>query len=262
MIEYAVDQGRLHRVHLGVYAVGRPPSTGYERAMAAVLACGPTALLSHRWALWLYGIGRLPAGDPDVTVSDSREGPKGVNLHHSRRALTRDHSHGIPVTRPERALIDCIPLLDEQQLRRATSDVQVDGLCGVDAIREELERTRGRHIAPLQRLVSEDSHAITRSLLEDLLLDMSRANAWAKPAMNETMFGIEVDFSYPQWNLVIDALGYRFHGNKVAFEDDATKRLHLEANGVHVVTVTYDQMTRHLARTRAQLERVIDRHAR
>jgi predicted transcriptional regulator of viral defense system len=59
-ITYRVKVGRLHRVHRGVYSVGRPPKTALERASGAVLACGPGAALSHRSALALWGLGPWP----------------------------------------------------------------------------------------------------------------------------------------------------------------------------------------------------------
>src|SRR5438309_2012866 len=54
-ISYRVKTDRLHRVHRGVYAVGRPPAQPIERAAAAVLACGPRAALSHGSAMTLWG---------------------------------------------------------------------------------------------------------------------------------------------------------------------------------------------------------------
>jgi very-short-patch-repair endonuclease len=94
-----------------------------------------------------------------------------------------------------------------------------------------------------------------------MLVDLAREGGWAKPAINELVCGIEVDFSYPQWNLVFEADGYRFHGNKVKFEDDHEDRLYLEANGQRVIAVTYDQLTRRRTRTRARLERIIRSYA-
>lgn len=258
-ITRAIESGRLYRVHHGVYAVGRPPSNAYERVMAAVLACGPTALVSHRSALWLYDLTRLPTGPIDITITGNRDGHQGVRLHRSRSHLTRDHSHNIPVTTPARTLIDAIPLLTNKHLRRATSDVQTNGLTSVEVIREELENTRGRHIEPLARLVAEDVHAVTRSILEDILLDLSRDRRWPRPLVNGTVLGYEVDFAYPQWKLIIEADSYRFHGHKIAFEDDRQKWLDLEAGGQRVIPVTYTQVVHDRSRTAARLERILSR---
>jgi very-short-patch-repair endonuclease len=260
-IPRAVESGRLFRVHQTVYAVGRPPSNAYERVMAAALACGPTALVSHVWALWLYGLARLPNRPIDITVTDKRDGPKGVRLHRCRSGLRTDRQNGIPVTTPARTLIDCIPHLTAKHLRRATSDVQIDGLTSVDAIREELERTKGRRIEPLARLVAEDVHEITRSALEDILLDLSRKRRWPKPRVNHTVLGYEVDFAYPQWRLVIEADSFTFHGTKIAFEDDHQKWLDLESGGQRVIPISYAQVVHDRRRTTARLERIFEGYA-
>ncbi len=89
----------------GVFSLGTPITTPYQRAMAAVLATG--GLLSHEWCRWLFGVGRLPRHDPDVTVTGNRRSRDGLTLHRTRAPLIADMNHGIPCTRPERMVIDC-----------------------------------------------------------------------------------------------------------------------------------------------------------
>src|SRR5258705_6283166 len=67
-IEHRLARGRLHLVMHGVYAVGWPELTRERRWMAAVLACGNDAMLSHRSAAALWGIGKEQRGRTDVSV--------------------------------------------------------------------------------------------------------------------------------------------------------------------------------------------------
>src|SRR5688500_8790012 len=67
-IEHATRSGRLHRLHVGVYAVGHRPSSREARWMAAVLACGPGAVLSHRSAATLWGFREAETRNTDVTI--------------------------------------------------------------------------------------------------------------------------------------------------------------------------------------------------
>ena len=92
----AVRRCHIFHVHRGVYSFGRPPSTPFEIAMAAVLAGGRGALLSHTWALWLYGLGRVPTSEPDVTVARSKRPRPGITLHRPRVLPESDANHGIP----------------------------------------------------------------------------------------------------------------------------------------------------------------------
>src|SRR5882757_7628133 len=67
-VKHRVAAGRLHPISTGVYAVGRRELTPHGRWMAAVLACGDGAVLSHRSAAQLWGIGYEEKGRIDVTI--------------------------------------------------------------------------------------------------------------------------------------------------------------------------------------------------
>jgi very-short-patch-repair endonuclease len=254
MIKTACQRGLLTRVGPGVYALGAPLSLPDERALAAVLAARPTGLLSHHWCRWLFRVGRLPRHDPDVTVTGNRE-LGGVTIHRTRNPPTPDSNRGIPCTRPERMVIDCAPDLTGKDLRRLVNDVQIKRLAGVEALRTAAKDHPGRATGRVAALVADD-HGATRSLLEDLLLDLHRDHGLPKPAVNAVVEGVEVDFSYP--GLVIEADGYRYHGaTKIAFENDRARWLHLESRGQRVIAVSYRQVTEDRERTAGQLLAVI-----
>jgi predicted transcriptional regulator of viral defense system len=114
-IEHRLAKGRLHRIRPGVYAVGRPQITRYGRWMAAVLSCGPRAVLSHRSAAALWQI-HTPRDDQiHLSVPVRLTGrPAGVVVHR-RTTLTPEDTtrhESIPVTTAICTLVDlatCLP---------------------------------------------------------------------------------------------------------------------------------------------------------
>ena len=252
----AVQRGLLFPSFQCVFSVGRPIATPRERAMAAVLACGPGALLSHDWALWNYDLGRLPDHPPDVSAPPTRHDREGIRVHRTRH-LAPDRNHGIPTTTPNRTIIDVAPGLGEQRLRRVVNQAQILRLTTAESLREETLRMRGVPTAALLGVLPEDQRGATRSLLEDLLLELHRERGLPLPAVNAIVHGRERDFSYP--GLVVEADGWEAHGTRIAFEDDHETRLDLEAEDTRVVAVTYRQVTRGRDRTADRLERIVRR---
>jgi predicted transcriptional regulator of viral defense system len=113
--------GRLHRIQRGVYAVGYRRISQKGRWMAAVLACGPGALLSHRAAIALWNLRPRSGGLVDVTSTRGKHGQPGIRVHNVRSlsAAERTVLDGIPVTSLERTLLDYAAVALEQQLRHA-----------------------------------------------------------------------------------------------------------------------------------------------
>jgi hypothetical protein len=83
-IAWRVREGRLHRLHAGVYAVGHKRVGREGRYLAAVLACGPGAALSHRAAAAWWGLLASDATRVDVSASRGRHGGPGIRLHRPR----------------------------------------------------------------------------------------------------------------------------------------------------------------------------------
>jgi predicted transcriptional regulator of viral defense system len=115
-IGYRAQTGRLHRIHQGVYAVGHRKLTPNGHRMAAVLAYGPDAVLSHRSAAALWGFGH-PSYRIDVTTPHRRSGRKAIRAHtsalHPEDRTTRD---GIPVTSVARTILDLAARSTRDQL--------------------------------------------------------------------------------------------------------------------------------------------------
>jgi len=212
--------GRLHLLHRGVYLVGHPVAPPLARELAALLACGPTAALSHRTAATLWRI--LPAQEAtiDVTAPDRRCRPRpGLRPH----AGTLDEvtvRHGLRLTSPARTLRDLTRVLDSATLERARNEAQVLNLIPRDPAAPD----------------------VSRSEAERRLLDLLRRAALRPTATNTKVAGSEVDILFADQRLVIEMDGYAFHRTRAAFERDRRRDADLAAAGYRVVRITWRQL--------------------
>jgi very-short-patch-repair endonuclease len=227
-----VEDGRLHRVDRGVYAVGHARLTREGRWMAAVLRCGAGAVLSHRSAAALWGIRPTGAARVDVTVPRDRgHAPRpGIIVHRPVRAPKSTVRDTIPVTTPAQTLIDLSSMLPLPALQRALEIAETLRLLDVARLPPRLAELAGT-IEP--RL---------RSPLEAQLLTMIAERELPKPRVNAVVNGFEVDFSWPGHRLIVETDGYRFHSTRAAFERDRARDAALTARGWRVVRVTERQM--------------------
>ena len=163
--------GPLHPLYRGVYAVGHANLPLEGRFLAAVKACGPTAVLSHVSAAALYDLVRWDYRYPEVTTRTDRT-HRGIRVHRSSMPKFRhDPRQGHPDTTPARTLIDLAATLDYPALRRAVRQAQRHLVSSADA-RRTLDRLGPRRgTANLGRILAT-GHAPTRSELEDTVLDL------------------------------------------------------------------------------------------
>ena len=122
-IAHRTAGGRLHRLHRGVYAVGHRSLSAHGRQLAAVLACGPDAVLSHRSAAVLWGLLRACEHPIHVTAPTHRRGPAGVRLHFSLPSESV-HRDAIAVTTPARTLVDLATTASREELERALDEAR------------------------------------------------------------------------------------------------------------------------------------------
>jgi len=116
-VAHRVRTGRLYRVHVGVYLVGRSDTTDLARLAAAVLACGPDSLVSHYPAGWLWGMVPFPRGRLDVSViREHGKSRPGIRVHRAAAMDTCDRRirMGVPVTAPARTLLDLAEMIGER----------------------------------------------------------------------------------------------------------------------------------------------------
>jgi very-short-patch-repair endonuclease len=212
-IRHQVARRRLHVVHRGVYAVGRRELTREGLFIAAVLACGDGAALSHDSAAMLWGIRPAPPGAPEVTVPNARRRRRpGIRVHRSRIIDPTDitHRNGIPVTTVARTLIDLSPRLPRNQLERAINEADRLGLTNPERLRQSLE-PRGREAAVLRHTLDRRTFRLTRSELERLFLPIALRAGLPLPETNRVVNGFEVDFYWPELDFVVETDGLRYH---------------------------------------------------
>jgi very-short-patch-repair endonuclease len=226
-IAVLVANGWLHRLYRGVYAVGHTRLSVKGRWMAAVLACGPDAVLSHRCAAALHDLQRIPSGKIDVTAHGSRV-HRGIRCHRSR-SLPQQHRttiDGIPVTSIERTLLDLAAIYAPQRLRSTIEEAQRRDLLDRGRFDALLAQSAGhRGATPLKRALAElgDEAPWTQSGLERDFLELIREAGLPEPRTNVIVDGELVDVYWPVHDLIVELDGYDFHRGKRSFEDDRRK---------------------------------------
>ncbi len=258
-IHKRVAAGRLHVVYRGVYAVGHPGLTPEARILAAVKACGPSAVASHRGAAWLYGlIDEVPCPEVTVVGAGTRL-HRGIRVHRTAalEAVDRRRWKGIPVTSPARTLLDCAAVVPEPTVRRLVREAFAKRLVTLDELIGILRRLGPRRGSRRFAMVVASGFVPTRSVLEDVVLDLFDRGGLARPDVNVGLrLGGRVvvpDFRWPSAQLVVEADGRAFHDHKIAREDDAARQALLEAHGERVLRVTWEQAMKRPEQTLARL---------
>lgn len=223
-VRHRARSGRLHRVHRGVYAVGHRSLPIEARWMAAVLACGESAVLSHRSAASLWGLLDPRSGPVDVSIprTSGRSKRVGIWLHRCPSLVpsltTRRRS--IPVTTPARTIADLKRVASAAEHRRAIRQAEM----------------RSLDIGPG---VEQDG---TRSELERRFLLLCRRHRLPPPEVNVRIAGLLVDFAWRDLGLIVETDGYKFHRGRGAFEDDRARDLRLRQVGFDVMRFSYRQV--------------------
>jgi very-short-patch-repair endonuclease len=243
--------GRLHRLHAGVYAAGHLAPIELGRETAALLAAPDAAFLSHCSAAALWGLRPAPEpSDPvEITVVGGRSIKRdGIRAHRAVSIERRDlriHER-LPVTSPARALLDIAGDVSEDQLEDALDTGLSTGVVRPDQIRDVLGRSSSsRKGAGLLKALVDDrteQAATSRSKYERILRRLIRAADLPQPEMNVLLHGFEVDCLWRELRLVVEVDGYRYHGSRAKFESDRRRDAVLKAAGWVVIRVTRRQL--------------------
>jgi very-short-patch-repair endonuclease len=228
-IDRRVGWGGLHRIRHGVYTVGHTVLGVRGRWMAAVLACGPGAVLSHASAAALWEVRFSAARYTDVTVpSTSGRRREGLRIHRSRSFGADEVTirHGIPVTTAARTVLDLAATLKPDHLRRLLDQVEMRELADYPAL-DALARAHPGHrgAAKLRHTLEtyEAGTDRTKSGLERLFLKLCRDHGLPAPKVNHTVAGREVDFLFEAQRLIVETDSWRYHRTRRAFEDDRAR---------------------------------------
>jgi very-short-patch-repair endonuclease len=265
-IDHRLKTGRLHRAHQGVYAVGRPELTRYGRWIAAVLACGDGAVLSHLDAAALWEI-RPPRSDPihvSVVASSFPRCP-GIVVHRRKHFTTSDVTRhcDIPVTTPVCTLIDVSTCFDRDALEAAINEADKRDLVDPERLRLELDTIPRRPgIGVLREVLDRRTFTLTDSELERLFLPIAREAGLSKPVTGAYVNGFKVDFYWPELGLVVETDGLRYHRTPAQQARDRIRdQAHLAA-GLTPLRFTHAQVHYERRQVRATFEAVVRRLAR
>ncbi len=214
-IRWRLKSGRLHAVRRGVYAVGRPELSRHGRWMAAVLACGPGAALSHGSAAALWGFGSEPRGLVEISLPPGQRCRRpGIRTH--RRAALRPSDvtehEGVPITSPVRTLIDQATRLSPARLERAVNEADKLDWVAADSLYGALDGYRGvPGVAPLRKLLDPLHFRLSDSDLEQAMRPLAKTAGLPVPQTKAWVNGYEVDFFWPELGIVVEADGLRYH---------------------------------------------------
>ena len=229
-----VRNGRFIQVHAGVYAVGHQQHTAIAKAMAAVLACGPDAVLSHDSAAALWGVRTWPAR-PEVTAPHDRRRP-GIHTHRTQTLTRKDirRQRGIRVTSPSRTVVDIQARLTDAQLVRAVNELRLHKHLRAT----ELERllSASKRIANL----IDPTQNPTRSGKEDDFVTFCRTHGLPTPRTNVRLFGKEVDALFEEEMVIVEIDTWNTHNSHKSFQSDRKRDARAAEHGYLTVRVIAD----------------------
>lgn len=261
-IRHRVASGRLHPLWRGVYAVGRPTVSERGRWMAAVLSCGPDALLSHRSAAGLWGILRPFRVLEVVVPSDKRRLRPGITVHrHSGSARgRREVVDGIPVTDVVTTLVDVATCVSDALLLRALNQADRRDLVDAGEFRATLDGLPPRPgLGRLKALLDQQGSAFVDTLLELRFLRLVRAAGLPEPELQARVNGYRVDFHWPGLGLVVETDGPRDHRTPAQQSKDRRRDQAHAVAGLTSLRFTEAQVRHEPDRVRETLAAVSER---
>jgi predicted transcriptional regulator of viral defense system len=256
-IDHRIQAGRLIRVHAGVYAVGHVNLSPIARAGAAVLACGPGALLSHSSAAALWGMGRWGTRAVEVTAPGKHR-RVGIEVHRSATLTRADWTthYGIRVTSPARTIFDIARRLTDKQLTRAVNEALHSNYLRRGVL-DELMQRHERHRTTERLRAILDGGAPTRSDLEDDFKAFARRFGLPRPTTNTRVGGREVDALFEAEGVIVELDSWRFHRTRAAFERDRDRDAEMLRRGLATVRVTYERLQQDPEREAERLEAIL-----
>jgi very-short-patch-repair endonuclease len=242
-----VRRRRLHRVHQGVYALGHTALRVEGRRLAAVLACGPGAVLSHISAATHWGLLRSDQTRIDVTAARGRHGARGSAC----TALVASMPKTPPTTkasRSPRSAAPCsisppprAPQSSSARWRRPSAYSSNDHR----AIESTIARANGHRGSPVLARATSRTPKWTRNEWEAEFLALIRKARLPEPQTNDA-FDVpdhghcEPDYHWPEHRVIVEIDGFETHGTRAAFRHDRAKDAALTASGYRVLRFTRD----------------------
>lgn len=246
-----VRSGRLIRLHRGVYAVGHARLRREGHWLAAVLAVGPGAVVSHRDAAGLHGLRPANHTRIDVSTAARARSSEKITVHRTRSLDAQDVTtvEGIPTTTVARTLVDLAGIVPHDHLTKAIKEAERRRTFDLRAVQAAMARTRGRsgrgHRA-LKQAIEEYANlglSATDSALEDAFHRLVKRAGLPSPAINAIVEGFKVDAVWRTQRIAVELDGWAWHHTRDAFQKDRERDQKLTAAGWRVVRFTYNQVT-------------------
>ena len=240
--------------------------------MAAVLACGPGAALSHRSAAALHEIRRTDRTNNDVTIP--KRSPRkhaGIDVHRSTTLTPDDLTtvDGIPCTTVARTLLDLAQVIKGRALERALDQAEILDLLDLAALDDQIERNKARPAAKRLQAVLDQHYTgstPTWSELEEALLAACRRAKLPMPEVNALIdpgdddpTAIRVDFVWRDQRVIVETDGHETHRTRRAFEEDRLRDQRLIVAGWTVIRITWRQLTQRPDEVMQRLARLLSR---
>jgi hypothetical protein len=268
-VQHRAARGRLHRIHRGVYAVGHPKLTGHGHWMAAVLACGQNAALSHRSAAGLWGLRQDNRRRSDVSLpSASARRKQAIEVHRSVTLTAEDITtvDGIPCTSVARTLVDLGDVAPRRAVERAVEQAEVLQLFDLREVERAIERAGPRRGTGILLSVLEDldGPTLTETGLEEAFLVLCREAALPTPEVNVWMTlpdgtPAKIDFLWRAERLAVETDGGPFHRTRQSRERDARRDQLLRLMAFEPIRFTGRQVAREPAWVKDCLSELIAR---
>jgi very-short-patch-repair endonuclease len=253
-VDWRVRKRQLHRVRRGVFVVGYPHLTRDGRFMAAVLACGERAALSHSSAAVLWGMLNDGGGAIHVTA-ETRRRRGDLVVHIGALAGEVTKRAGIPVTKPARTLIDLADVAPRRTLERAIDEAEFLRL-DCTGLAPKHGR-RGSGVLSSVLAVHRPGSTRTRSELEEMFLALCDKHELPRPEVNLHIEGYECDFVWPEQRLIVETDGAAAHAGERRRMRDLERDAELVAAGWRVIRISFERLLREPERVAEQIARAL-----
>ena len=242
MIDHRVAKSLLQRVFRSVYLVGHTATHPHGLLVAALLAAGKGAALSHFTAAKLWAIRKGLDGVVDVTIAGSRKSRKGLRYHRAQlRPDEIDWIDGLPVTTAARTVVDLATLLPRDQTAKLVDQALIEAVATWEEIADAAAGQHRRGVANVRRaLGTKPDPGRPRSRKERWLLRVIRTAGLPEPVMNRNAEGYLLDAHWPEHKVAAEFDSAKYHTAPGRFVNDRRKWNDLRETGWALVLLTED----------------------
>ncbi len=261
---------KLQRVFPHVFATPGSLKSKEQLALAACLWAGEGSAASHRCAASLMSLEGFEGNyTTEITTSRSLKAKAVSIIIHRRSSLPQAEIRrrkGIPLTTPERTLMDLAAIVERDRLEIALEDALRRGLTSNDRLHNLIQRhrsTRSAGIAPLRALLELRAHAPpTESWLETRFIQFMRKHRLPSPVRqyrlsNGSEFVARFDFAYPGERLGIETDGFKHHSGRRDWARDRRRLSAIAACGWRVLHVTTEDLRKRPEETAFEIRKAL-----